>query len=129
MALNLFKKKKDGGDKKTDIAEISQPNTNNQTPTTNLADVSLVVKGAHVTEKAGSLNKLNQYAFKVASGANKIEIKKAVEKMYGVKVERVTTSVVPAKKRKFGRQEGEKAGFKKAIVKLVEGSKIHIMPK
>ena len=90
---------------------------------------TLVLRGVHVTEKARNLNSLNQYVFKVAAKANKIEIKKTVEKVYGVKVDRVMISVMPAKKRRLGRQEGEKSGFKKAIVKLSEGSKIDMMIK
>ncbi len=93
------------------------------------ADTSLVLRGAHVTEKSGFLNSFSQYVFRVATGANKIEIKKAVEKMYGVKVDRVMISVMPAKTRRLGQHEGEKAGFKKAIVKLSAGQKIDIMPK
>ncbi|MDO8663783.1 MAG: 50S ribosomal protein L23 [Candidatus Wildermuthbacteria bacterium] len=92
-------------------------------------DVSLVLRGAHVTEKAGLLNGINQYVFKVAPRSNKIEIKKAVEKMYGVKVDQVRISVMPSKKRRLGNQEGEKGGFKKAMVKLAGGEKIDIMPK
>ena|SRR3989344_3679547 len=131
MSFNLFKKNKPDKENKnkTDTTELSKPEISNQQLTTSFGDVSLILRGAHVTEKAGNLNSLNQYVFKVSTQSNKIEIKKAVEKMYGVKVARVMISVVPAKKRRLGRQEGEKAGFKKAIVKLVAGQKIDIMPK
>ncbi|TSC74400.1 MAG: large subunit ribosomal protein L23 [Parcubacteria group bacterium Gr01-1014_44] len=118
-------------EKKVDVAELSKPATSHQPPATNLAgaDTSLVLKGAHVTEKSGFLNNFNQYVFKVATRSNKIEIKKAVEKMYGVKVDRVMISIMPAKKRRLGRYEGEKSGFKKAIVKLTPGHKIDVIPK
>lgn len=124
MALNFFKKTKTKEEKKTDAIESSKPETSS-----GAADTSLILKGAHVTEKAALLNGINQYVFKVASRSNKIEIKKAVEKMYGVKVDQVRISIMPAKKRRLGQQEGEKAGFKKAMVKLAAGSKIDIMPK
>lgn len=88
-----------------------------------------VLKAPHITEKASNLNRFNQYVFKVFPDTNKIEIKRAVEKLYGVKVEGVKILVMPSKKRKLGRFEGEKSGFKKAIIKLAEGHKIDIVPK
>lgn len=126
MAFNLFKKNKEDKVKKVATEEPKEAVAALPSGT---ADSSLILKGAHITEKAGNLNNLNQYVFKVAGGSNKIEIKKAVEKMYGVKVDQVRISVMPAKKRRLGRQEGEKSGFKKAMIKLAEGQKIEIMPK
>lgn len=124
MVFNLFKK----SDKEKKVTTEAPKEIVAALPS-GMTDTSLILKGAHVTEKAGNLNSLNQYVFKVAVGSNKIEIKKAVEKMYGVKVDQVRISVMPAKKRRLGRQEGEKSGFKKAMVKLAEGQKIEIMPK
>lgn len=65
-----------------------------------------------------------KYTFEVALTANKIEIKKAIEEVFpGVKVERVNTMRVQGKMKRMGRTEGKRADWKKAIVKLAQGSK------
>ncbi len=79
-----------------------------------------------ITEKGGLLEGYGQYFFKVAKDANKVEIKKAVEKLYKVRVDRVNVISVPSKFRRVGEHEGKKSGFKKAIVTLKKGDKIEI---
>lgn len=64
-----------------------------------------------------------KYTFEVAKGANKIEIAKAVEELFGVKVSKVNTINVDGKLRRYGRFEGYTASRKKAIVTLTEDSK------
>ena len=64
-----------------------------------------------------------KYTFKVAVDANKIEIANAVEALFGVKVAKVNTTTVNGKMRRYGRFEGYKASWKKAIVTLTEDSK------
>ena len=64
-----------------------------------------------------------KYTFVVAKSANKIEIKKAVEEIFGVNVEKVTTINMIGKIKRMGRYEGRRAAWKKAVVKLSEGSK------
>ena len=64
-----------------------------------------------------------KYTFKVAKDANKIEIAKAVETLFGVKVSKVNTMNVKGHKRTYGRFTGYKADWKKAIVTLTEDSK------
>ncbi len=64
-----------------------------------------------------------KYTFKVATDANKIEIAKAVEELFGVKVAKVNTVTVNGKMRRYGRFEGYKASWKKAVVTLTEDSK------
>lgn len=64
-----------------------------------------------------------KYTFVVAKSANKIEIKKAVEEIFGVDVEKVTTINMAGKIKRMGRTEGRRAAWKKAVVKLTEGSK------
>lgn len=81
-----------------------------------------------VTEKVSAMNEKGKYGFIVASEANKVEIKKAVEKQYGVNVESVNTMVVMGKKKtrytKAGVLAGRKPSYKKAIVTLAEGEVI-----
>jgi large subunit ribosomal protein L23 len=79
-----------------------------------------------LTEKAMELAEGGQYVFEVSKLANKNEIKKAVEKFFNVKVEKVRIVKIPEKSRRFGRIVGKKSGTKKAIVKLKEGQKIEI---
>ena len=82
-----------------------------------------------ITEKSELLSEnLTQYSFVVNKNANKIEIRKAVESMYGVNVDSVNTIIVPGKSRirntRSGLQKGRKPSFKKAIVRLSEGEEI-----
>ena len=64
-----------------------------------------------------------KYTFRVDKSANKIEIRKAVEKLFGVKVEKVNTISVKGKKKRMGRSEGYTSDWKKAIVTLTADSK------
>ena len=66
----------------------------------------------------------NQYIFKVRTDSNKREIKAAVESMFGVKVEAVTTSNIKGKKKVFKGKVGQRIDWKKAVVKVSEGQMI-----
>lgn len=82
-----------------------------------------------VTEKMTALTeKLNRYSFVVNRDANKVEIKKAVESMYGVTVKDVNTMVIAGKNKsrytKTGIIEGRTSAKKKAIITLAEGDVI-----
>lgn len=81
-----------------------------------------------LTEKATLLSdNLNQYVFRVSPRANKIQIKHAVEKLFGKKVARVNTANYAGKKRRERRADaGRTAHWKKAIVTLKEGEKIDL---
>jgi large subunit ribosomal protein L23 len=81
-----------------------------------------------VSEKSYSSYDANVYTFEVAAGANKIEIRKAVEAIFGVKVANVNT-LNRSGKRKRNRKTGtwgQRPGQKRAIVTLVEGDRIEI---
>lgn len=88
-----------------------------------------ILKQAHITEKATYLAEEDQYIFRVYPKANKTEIKKAVEHVYGVNVLSVRIINVPSKKRRLGRIEGKRSGYKKAIVKIKSGQKIELLPR
>jgi large subunit ribosomal protein L23 len=87
-----------------------------------------VLKSPLVTEKISALNEKGKYGFIVDIQANKLEIKSAVEKQYGVNVERVNTISVMGKFKsrftKAGVLSGRKQNYKKAIVQLAEGEVI-----
>lgn len=78
-----------------------------------------------VSEKTMSNMADRKYTFEVARSATKIDIRRAVESVFGVKVENVTTSNVHSKKKRLsmGRPEGTVAAWKKAVVKLTPDSK------
>ena len=80
----------------------------------------------HITEKSISLSRQDQYVFKVPPKTNKIELRKAIEKKFNVNVIDVKTSNVRPKKIKFGKTEGWKKGYKKAIIRIKKGQKIDI---
>ena len=68
-------------------------------------------------------NEIKRYSFEVPQSANKVEIKKAVEEIFGVKVADVNTMNVTGKLKRMGRYEGRRASYKKAIVTLTKDSK------
>ena len=77
-----------------------------------------------ISEKAGAMAQMNKYVFLVATGTNKVEVKKAVEAAYKVKVIQVNVVNNKGKSRNFGRTKGTTSDFKKAIVTLKKGDKI-----
>jgi len=78
-----------------------------------------------ITEKGSNLRMAeNKYIFQVAKKANKPEIKKAVEELFKVKVEKVTTMIMHGKTKRVGRFEGKRPDWKKAIVELKKDQKI-----
>ena len=76
-----------------------------------------------ISEKSMDQSADKKYTFQVALGANKIEIKKAVEEIFGVKVEKVTTCRVLGKVKRMGATSGKRSDWKKAVVKLTADSK------
>ena len=86
-----------------------------------------VLKRPLLTEKGQELREREeQYLFEVAPEANKVEIKKAVEKLFGVHVQTVNTQWVRGKMKRVGRHVGKRANWKKAIVTLREGDAIDL---
>ena len=78
-----------------------------------------------ITEKSATMANENKYAFKVDPRANKTEIKQAIESIFKVKVESITTANSHPKKRRVGKYTGYVDKYKKAIVKLAEGNSIN----
>lgn len=87
-----------------------------------------IIKSPHVSDKAYMVADTNsQIVFKVIKDANKTDIKKAVELMFDVKVEKVSTLNMPGKRRRFGKIEGKTSSWKKAYVTLKEGHDINFV--
>lgn len=87
------------------------------------------LRSPHVTEKATYLSENNQYAFNVYDRANKNDVKRAVEDVFGVDVVSVNIINIHRKKIRVGRKQGTKPGYKKAIVKIAKDQKIEILPR
>jgi large subunit ribosomal protein L23 len=84
-----------------------------------------IIYQAIISEKGSILkDKENRYLFKVHPRANKIEIKKAIESAFDVKIINVKTINMKGKAKKLGRFEGKRSSWKKTIVKLKEGDTI-----
>ena len=80
-----------------------------------------------VSEKSTSMRiNENKYVFKVDKKANKLEIKRAIEEFFKVKVEDVTTMMMHGKPKRLGRFEGRRPDWKKAIVRLKKGETIEL---
>ena len=82
-----------------------------------------VIRKPVITERSMSGLAENKYVFEVAPGAGKIEIKKAVEEIFGVKVAKVNTIKLPGKWKRMGVHVGKRPDVKKAIVTLTPDSK------
>jgi len=81
-----------------------------------------------LSEKSVELkDERNQYVFRVALDANKIEVRKAVEKKFGVTVSSVRTINVGGKLKRMGAHAGRRADWKKAVVTLKPGDKIELV--
>ena len=135
MALrNIFKKKKEPegkqGTKKSKEVEVKGeiviPKKERKVV---IGEAYRVLKAPHITEKAADLAKKNQYVFKISEKANKTEIKKAIENLYGVSVLAVRIIKIPKKLRRLGKQKGWKKGYKKAIIKIKKGQEIEVLPR
>ena len=92
-----------------------------------MATLYQVLKRPLVTEKTNALRDTrNDYAFEVAPNANKVQIRQAVETLFGVKVKGVRTAVVRGKYRRTRQGVGQRPNWKKAIVTLHEGQQIEL---
>jgi large subunit ribosomal protein L23 len=84
-----------------------------------------VIRRPLVTEKTTILREDGRtIVFQVATGANKIEIKHAIEKLLGSKVESIRTAMAHGKVKRQGRFSGRRSDWKKAYVRLKQGEKI-----
>ena len=92
-----------------------------------MKDPRSIVRKALITEKGTELREeRNQYHFEVARDANKIEIKRAIETIFAVKVDDVRTMQMRGKVKRQGRWIGKRSDWKKAIVTLKPDQKIEL---
>ena len=138
--LKIFKKEKDEkepkkqAEKKVDIEKEKKPQA---TPVVSVEATKKIEKkkrigASHgvikplVTEKSATLSSVNKYVFEVKPSMNKIEVKKAIQNMYGVKPMHIRAMNVSGKKVRYGRSSGKTKDWKKVIVSLKEGEKIEV---
>ena len=83
-----------------------------------------IIRNILVTEKSAVLKEANEYAFKVAPKATKLEVADAIEEIYGVKVKSVNIIHCKGKMKRAGRspRPGKRPDWKKAVISLAEGS-------
>jgi large subunit ribosomal protein L23 len=86
-----------------------------------------VIRGPHLSEKSHVAAEHNQIVFKVRHDATKAEIRQAVELLFEVDVDNVTVVNVKGKAKRFGTTRGQRSDWKKAYVKLAEGSQLDFL--
>jgi large subunit ribosomal protein L23 len=116
--MAIFDKKEEKG-KKAEKAETTPVKSK-----TNTGDAYKILVKPVVTEKTFKQSNNRQYAFKVSKNANKVSVRKAIEKVYDVKVERVNMVKMRGKTKRYGKTSGKTSDWKKAIVTLKEGQTI-----
>jgi len=109
----------------TDTTETTEKNTT-VSETTATPTHKRILLGAHVSEKAASVESAGTYTFKVAINATKGDIAETIKAHYGVAPVSVRVINVEGKNVRFGRTMGKRKDWKKAIVKLPEGKHIDI---
>ena len=91
-----------------------------------MRDYTSIIIAPVITEKSAMQRENNVYTFKVAKSANKIEVKKAIEEAFGVKVVKVNILNTKSKSKRVGRYTGKTQSFKKAYVTLKDGDSIEL---
>ncbi len=91
-----------------------------------MKDYTNIIIAPVITEKSAIQRENNVYTFKVAKDANKIQIKKAIEEAFGVKVVKVNTLNTKSKSKRVGRYTGKTKAYKKAYVTLKDGDSIEL---
>lgn len=121
-SLPFFKKKP------SEAQAAPQPKPPAQKAVVGLSAVG-ILKYPHVTEKASMLASGGEYVFEVYPRANALEVRRAVEKTYGVNVVKVNMLNIPPKVKRVGRRMGKTKAVRKAIVQLQKGQSIELMPR
>jgi len=105
-----------------------EPPVKKVSPKKKMGEVYNILKEPHISEKSTKLFDEGKYTFKVFPWANKVQVKRAINDFYGVRVKDVKIINIKPKSRKLRGLKGKKRGYKKAVVILERGEKIEIMP-
>lgn len=117
--MALFTKKSEQT-QKDDVTSSTASNA----PVTVVANTPFAIIQPRISEKSVQLNKMGKYVFLVSLKSNKVEVKKAIEKAYKVHVTQVNIIRNKTKAIVFGRFQGTRSAFKKAVVTLKKGESI-----
>ena len=112
---------------KTEKAANAQTKKTNERSNMRVAQYADLLIKPHISEKAAMLGEKNVYVFDVPLRANKVEIKKAVEAIYGVSVIGIRTQRGIGKAVKRGRIAGRRSAWKKALVQLKKGQTLNLV--
>lgn len=126
--LGRFKKKREVERKereKVETPETPKP-APGQAPARHAEPALVIGLEPHRSEKATALEKEGTYVFRVRRGVSKSQVRRAVEKMFAVKVEDVRVANLPSKRRRRGRTLGQRPGLRKALVTLRKGDRIEL---
>ncbi len=116
-------------DEVAEVSEVVKDKAKKKSSAAKIKTVSplkRVLLGAHVSEKAASVEALGRYTFRVALDATKLDIKQAVKSHYGVLPVDVRVMNMEGKRKSFGKSKGKRSDWKKAIVTLPKGKSIDI---
>lgn len=108
---------------KAEVESASKENLNNLAK----AQSAVLIKKPLITEKATYLSESGKYVFIIPADANKIEIKKAIQDIYKVKVVKINIINVKPKTIGYGKNKGQTRNMRKAIVTVLPGQKIDIL--
>lgn len=132
--MGIFSKTKSKPEPKKPVEEKEKNVKTDETPAASttakpeVKSVLALVADPRVSEKASVLGSTGTYVFNVPTSANKVEVRKAVEKQYKVKVVRVNMIRGEGKVVRRGRIAGKRSNWKKALVTLKSGQKIELHP-
>ena len=90
-------------------------------------NIHKVLENPTITEKSTLLQESGKYTFRVAPKANKVQVKEAVEKSFGVTVIGVNITKTHGKRKRYGSRMTKKPDIKKAVVTLAEGDRINLI--
>ncbi len=124
--LDRFKKTTATKKKAVKKADVGETKINAATPSSGNALSSTLLRMPHVSEKAARLADKGTYVFRVPMDAEKVSIRKAVEALYGVKVESVRTVSTLGKPTRRGAHPSKRSDLKKALVTLKKGQKLDL---
>ncbi len=124
--MGILKKKIKKVDEVPKVAEVVKDAPNKKLATPATVARKRVLLGAHVSEKAASVEATGRYTFKVDMNATKLDIKQEVKAHYGVLPIDVRVMNVEGKRKSFGKSKGKRSDWKKAIVTLPKGKSIDI---
>jgi len=117
-----FREQQPASDRLADFSSEKKDTEKNEV--SDRGQIYRILKSPHITEKSTFLNERGVYVFKVKPRSNKITIKNAIEKLYGVSVNKVRVIPTPSKEKFIRGKWGRKPGYKKAVVYLQKGEKI-----